>query len=77
MSGTKQWYDITLQHLEHWAEESGLPWAAIKPHLLNTVERARVQWPEMLERLPMLDEHKQLLRQHWGMLHVDFSIQLI
>lgn len=74
MSGSKQWYEMTLQHFERWAKDGKLPWSAIKPHLIETIKIARVTWPEMLNTLPMLDEHKQALRKHWLNLQPDFRI---
>lgn len=77
MTGSKLWYEMSLQNFETWAKEARLPWAAIKPHLFDTLDKARILWPEMLESLPMLDEHKQGLKAHWSKLHSDFSIQCI
>jgi len=75
MSGSKQWYEMTLQHFERWAKDAKLPWPAIKPHLLDTMKIARATWPEMLDSLPMFDEHKQALRTHWLKLQTDFTIK--
>jgi len=75
MSGSKQWYEMTLQHFERWAKDAKLPWSAIKPHLLDTMKIARATWPEMLDSLPMFDEHKQALRTHWLKLQTDFTIK--
>lgn len=74
MAKSKQWHEITMQHFETWSNKVGVPWAAIKPHLLDTIERARSIWPEMLEALPMLDEHKDILRMHWTALTEDLQI---
>jgi len=52
-----------------------VPWSAIKIHLLDAMERARELWPIMLDDLPMLDEHKAKLRQHWRLLNQDFKIE--
>ncbi len=74
MVGTKQWFDITMDHFEVWAEKSGVPWVAIKPHLLDVMSKAREQWPQLLEELPMIEEQKIALKQHWQQLHSDFTI---
>ena len=74
MSGSKQWYEMTLAHFELWAKDAKLPWSAIKPHLLETIKIARSEWPKMLDSLPMLDEHKKALREHWYKLQADFRI---
>ncbi len=37
----------------------------IRPVFLDTVERARTLWPEALEKLPMAETDKLLLRHHW------------
>ncbi|MGS0695943.1 type II toxin-antitoxin system HipA family toxin [Shewanella sp. 0m-4] len=75
MAKSKQWYEMTLQHFEKWSNTVGVPWVAIKPHLLDTIEKARSMWPEMLEALPMLDEHKEALQSHWQTLSPDFKVR--
>ncbi|WP_156683989.1 MULTISPECIES: type II toxin-antitoxin system HipA family toxin [unclassified Vibrio] len=68
MAGTKQWFNITMEHFKIWSEKADAPWVAIKPHLLDVLAIAKSRWPE----LPMLEEHKDALRLHWGSLSVDF-----
>jgi serine/threonine-protein kinase HipA len=75
MGKTKKWYEANMSHFEAWAKKSDIPWRAIKPHLENTIEKARALWPKSLEELPMDEEHKEALRRHWGLLHRDFQIQ--
>ncbi len=70
----KQWYATTMNHFRSWAEKSGIPWRAIKPHLDDTMEKARTLWPKALEDLPMADAHKHTLRTHWQNLKDDFRI---
>lgn len=65
MAGSRKWYDITLSHFQVWAEKVGVPWQVIKPHLLDVIDTAQNIWPILLEELPMLDEHKVALKQHW------------
>ncbi|MFA0440104.1 type II toxin-antitoxin system HipA family toxin [Vibrio sp. 10N.286.49.B1] len=74
MAGTKQWFDITMENFKLWSEKTGAPWVAIKPHLLDVIEVARTQWLEQLQELPMLDEHKIALIQHWRQLSTDFQV---
>ncbi|OED89103.1 hypothetical protein BCV08_08420 [Vibrio breoganii] len=57
-----------------WSEKVGVPWGAIKPHLLNVMSKAREQWPQLLEDLSMIEEHQEALKQHWQQLHGDFVI---
>ena len=71
---TKEWYVASMAHFRSWADKSGIPWRAIKPHLDDTMNRARELWPKALETLPMHDEHKAGLKSHWGRLHQDFKI---
>ncbi|MFA0534605.1 hypothetical protein AB4528_17615 [Vibrio breoganii] len=52
----------------------GVPWGAIKPHLLHVMSKDREQWPQLLEDLSMIDEHQEALKQHWQQLHGDFVI---
>ncbi|MGF1868060.1 type II toxin-antitoxin system HipA family toxin [Enterovibrio norvegicus] len=76
MAGTKQWLKITMKHFELWAEKSGAPWVAIKPHLIDVMNLARKSWPELLQELPMDVEHKDALKKHWGKLSDDFRISV-
>jgi serine/threonine-protein kinase HipA len=71
----KDWYRSSIGQFEYWAGKAGVPWRAIKPHLLDTLERARDLWPEALRELPMHDNHKQGLREHWRRLSTDFRIE--
>ena len=72
---TKQWFDVSLAHFQVWAEKSDIPWRAIKPHLNDTLEKARSLWPQALDALPMDDSHKTQLREHWKNLQEEFQIR--
>jgi|TARA_B110000211_G_scaffold48969_1_gene53267 serine/threonine-protein kinase HipA len=74
LGGTKAWYEVSMRNFESWAERSGIPWRAIKPHLDDTLSKAREYWPEALNTLPMDEAHKDALRSHWRKLHNDFNI---
>ena len=74
LAATKEWYRVSMVHFQSWATRSGIPWRAIKPHLLDTLHHARELWPEALLGLPMDEGHKNGLRVHWGKLHEDFRI---
>lgn len=52
-----------------------LPWRAIKPHLDDTMDKARSLWPNTLKHLPMDEAHKKTLREHWKRLQDDFRIE--
>jgi serine/threonine-protein kinase HipA len=65
IGGHKAWYSLEFSHFEAWGGAVGVPWRAIRPHLLDTLERARTLWPAYLEAAPMLETHKLLLRHHW------------
>lgn len=71
---TKEWYVVSMTHFQSWAEKSGIPWRAIKPHLDDTLNKARELWPEALKTLPMNGKHKEGLKAHWDRLHKDFKI---
>ncbi|MCF6178107.1 MAG: type II toxin-antitoxin system HipA family toxin [Geopsychrobacter sp.] len=71
---TKEWYDVTYANFELWSRRAGVPWRAIKPHLDDTMEKARSLWPEGIKDLPMNDEHKNELLAHWAKLQKDFRI---
>ncbi len=71
---TKEWNNVTYANFEAWAKRAGVPWRAIKPHLNDTMEKARSLWPEGIKELPMNDEHKDRLQAHWANLQNDFRI---
>jgi serine/threonine-protein kinase HipA len=71
---TKEWYEVSLANFEDWANRSDIPWRAIKVHLADVMERARDLWPDEIKKLPMNEEHKTQLMEHWRMLHEDFQI---
>ena len=72
---TKEWYAVTMAHFQSWANKSGIPWRAIKPHLDDTMSKVREFWPEALKTLPMDEAHKAVLRSHWAKLQDDFRIE--
>jgi serine/threonine-protein kinase HipA len=72
----KGWYEASMAQFEYWAGKADIPWRAIRPHLLDTMEKARTLWPDALKDLPMDDEHKAGLAEHWQTLHPDFRIEL-
>ena len=74
LAKTKNWYEVNNSHFEHLAKKSGVPWRAVKPHLEDTMDKARTLWHTQLEDLPMADNHKILLQQHWQNLHPAFRI---
>lgn len=74
MAKEKRWSLISLQSFENWADRARLPWPAIRSNLLDAMDRARTVWPDMLESLPMIDDHKLVLRQHWKSLSPDFRL---
>ena len=71
---TKDWYTVTMAHFQWWADKSDIPWRAIKPHLDDTLSKARELWPAALNALPMVDAHKDALKAHWGKLQKDFRV---
>jgi len=71
---SKEWYGVSMDNFEYWANKSGIPWRAIKPHLDDTMEKARALWPVALEDLPMDEQHKEKLRIHWSKLQPEFRI---
>lgn len=71
---TKDWFMASLQHFQYWAEHSGIPWRAIKPHLDDVMDKARSFWPEALKQLPMNEQHKEHLQRHWRLLQDEFRV---
>nr|WP_136249621.1 type II toxin-antitoxin system HipA family toxin [Ningiella ruwaisensis] len=75
LSKTKEWYTVTMTHFKSWADKSGIPWRAIRPHLDDTMDKARELWPEALETLPMNSAHKDVLKTHWSNLQDELMIK--
>ena len=71
---SKEWYGVSMDDFEYWANKSGIPWRAIKPHLDDTLDRARALWPAALKDLPMDEGHKEKLMVHWSNLQPEFRI---
>jgi serine/threonine-protein kinase HipA len=71
---TKEWFSVTMDNFQYWANKSDIPWRAIKPHINDAMEKARVLWPEALKNLPMDELHKNKLKAHWKKLQTDFRI---
>ena len=74
LGGNKDWYQANLGHFERWATKADIPWRAIKPHLDDTLDKARTLWPTALKNLPMVESHKQQLKVHWRALNTDFRV---
>ncbi len=72
---TKSWAETSIENFESWANHAKIPWRAIKPHLADTMEKARSLWPDEIKNLPMNDDHKKKLKAHWESLHQDFQIK--
>lgn len=70
----KKWYSISLKAFQTWSERMGVPWPAVKVHLLDALTAARDLWPGMLQDLPMHELHKEVLRSHWSKLSADFKL---
>lgn len=77
LAKTKEWYAVSMAHFQAWADKSGIPWRAIKPHLDDTLSKARELWPAALKTLPMNEAHKAGLISHWGRLQDDFKIDAV
>jgi serine/threonine-protein kinase HipA len=75
LAKNKNWFDVDFSNFERWAERSDIPWRAIKSHLDDSMEKARSLWPDALKDLPMDDEHKKKLKEHWNALRADFKIE--
>ena len=75
LAKSKSWFDVDYSNFERWAERSDIPWRAIKPHLDDSMEKARSLWPDTLKDLPMDGEHKKKLKEHWNALRTDFKIE--
>ncbi|THB69321.1 MAG: type II toxin-antitoxin system HipA family toxin [Gammaproteobacteria bacterium] len=71
---SKEWYKTSYLNFQLWAEKSGIPWRAIKPHLDDVMDKAKTLWPTAIKDLPMNEEHKAELIEHWGNLHKDFRL---
>lgn len=75
LAKTKDWYEVSYVNFESWANKVGVPWRAVKPHLEDTLTKARSLWLDELKSLPMNERHKKKLINHWKNLHDDFKIR--
>ncbi len=75
LAKNKEWYKTSFDHFQIWAEKAGIPWRAIKPHLEDTLDKARTLWPNVLKDLPMNEAHQEQLKEHWKLLHPDFRME--
>ena len=71
---TKDWYAVSLSNFKAWSDKSGIPWRAVKPHLEDVMDKARLLWHSVIKDLPMNEVHKQKLTEHWKKLHQDFKL---
>jgi serine/threonine-protein kinase HipA len=74
LAKTKAWHQVTFNHFQSWSEKSGVPWRAIKPYLDDVMTKARALWPDAITHLPMNEDHKVHLIEHWESLPDDFRI---
>jgi len=65
---------LSLDHFKKLAKRADFDWNIIKKRVLETIQRARDNWPTVLYDLPMHDLHKQKLKQYWKTLTPDFRI---
>lgn len=75
LAKTNEWYGVSLANFQLWADRAAIPWRAIKPHLDEVMEKARILWPDAIKDLPMNEAHKLKLKNHWRNLHEDFLIK--
>lgn len=74
MTKNKNWYQVSMASFEAWSSRVGVPWQAVKVHIIDALDKARAVWPELLTELPMHEKHKNTLKNHWSLLHRDFKI---
>ncbi|PHR63347.1 MAG: phosphatidylinositol kinase [Idiomarina sp.] len=72
MGKNKNWYQVNMASFETWSNRVGVPWQAVKVHIVDALDKAQTIWPQLLTELPMNEEHKKALRLHWSKLHDDF-----
>lgn len=75
LGSNKDWYKANLGDFKTWSEKADIPWRAIKPHLNDTLDKARTLWTSALTDLPMQHNHKEQLEAHWRALSTDFRIE--
>ncbi|MCP4283515.1 MAG: HipA domain-containing protein [Gammaproteobacteria bacterium] len=73
---SKEWYAVTMAHFQSWADKAEVPWRVIKPHIDDTMEKARSLWPNALSELSMDNAHKDRLKEHWSKLQKEFRINI-
>ena len=76
MGKEKVWKNISMATFQYWTTRVGAPWPAIKIHLEEAIAAAREQWPGLIQKLPMAENHKAVLKEHLAGLSPDFRIEL-
>jgi len=74
LGGSKSWYEVNFSHFNAWANHADIPWRAIKPQLLDVLEKARTFWPVALSQGNATEEYKNTLNEHWKLLHKDLRL---
>lgn len=74
LNGKKAWYHLGTTDFRRWAEKTGVAWPAIESVLDDTITSARQCWPDLLAEMPMAEEHKVILREHWRKLSPEWRI---
>lgn len=75
LAGSKNWYDVSLEHFKGWALYGDIPWRLVLNNLKAVMQKARSLWPAALNDSAMAEQHKDVLRAHWKRLHPDFRIE--
>ncbi len=70
----KRWYVVNLETFKTWSQRIGVPWPAVRVHLLDALSKARDTWPQLLQELPMREAHKEIMKDHWTRLSADFRM---
>ena len=65
---------LTLDHFKNLAKRADFDWNIIKQGVSETIQKARDNWQNILNDLPMQDTHKKKLQAYWKTLTPDFRI---
>ena len=53
LNKTKHWNTVIMAHFKAWADKSGIPFRVVKPHLDETMSKAKELWPQALKTSPI------------------------
>jgi serine/threonine-protein kinase HipA len=65
LAGAKEFYRIETTNLRRFAVKAGLDEGRVAEIVTSTLGEMRTAWPHLAPSLPLFEDHRQALREHW------------